>query len=58
MHGFVYLIINLINGKYYVGSRKGDPEVGRSAKYMGSGVAITKAIKKVWSEQLRPSNHL
>lgn len=50
MNGFVYLIINLINGKYYVGSRKGDPEVGRSKKYMGSGIAITKAIRKYGAE--------
>lgn len=37
----VYCTTNLINGKKYIGSHTGDLD-----KYLGSGVDITKAIKK------------
>jgi group I intron endonuclease len=42
--GYVYKIINKINGKYYIGSSKFLPNENWS--YYGSGRAITDAIKK------------
>ncbi len=41
---FVYLTTNLENGKQYVGSHEGDI----SDNYLGSGILISKAIKKIW----------
>lgn len=43
MYGYIYLTVNLINGKKYVGkktSNKFDPN------YFGSGIALNNAIKK------------
>jgi hypothetical protein len=42
MIGFVYIWINKINGKKYIGLHKGSP----SDNYIGSGVYFKKAIKK------------
>jgi group I intron endonuclease len=42
--GYVYKIINKINGKYYIGSSKLSPI--ESESYYGSGKAINNAIKK------------
>ena len=46
---FVYLTTNLINGKQYVGSHKGDP----SDSYLGSGNLIVKSIKKYGVENFQ-----
>jgi len=42
MYGYVYLTTNLVNGKLYVGQRKGsfDPS------YLGSGVLLRRAVAK------------
>ena len=41
MSGYVYMITNDINGKYYIGSHK-----GHRKSYMGSGVALNRAYNK------------
>jgi hypothetical protein len=49
----VYKITNDINQKYYIGVHETeDPH----DSYMGSGVAIIKAIKKVWSREFQKRN--
>ena len=42
-HGFVYCTTNMINGKKYIGQRK---FYGNWKSYLGSGLLLTKAIKK------------
>jgi group I intron endonuclease len=42
--GYVYKVINEINGKYYIGSSKLSPNENKS--YYGSGKAINDALKK------------
>lgn len=42
MYGYIYLTINLINKKKYIGQHKGK----FNNNYLGSGKLITKAIKK------------
>jgi group I intron endonuclease len=46
----VYLIENLINGKKYVGM-----DTNNNPKYLGSGILITKAIKKYGKENFKKS---
>ena len=46
MYGYIYETTNLINGKKYIGQRK----AGRTALYLGSGVALKRAIKKYGKE--------
>lgn len=46
-NGFVYMWINTINGKRYVGSHWGHEDDG----YIGSGVVFKKAIKKYGLDQ-------
>ena len=41
--GIIYLTTNTINGKIYVGQT-----YSTKSTYMGSGVFIKKAIKKIW----------
>lgn len=41
--GYIYLITNTINNKKYIGKHVGKPE--DSKNYMGSGIALKKAIK-------------
>jgi len=41
MSGYVYMITNNLNGKYYIGSHS-----GRNKNYMGSGVALKRAYAK------------
>jgi len=41
----IYKTINTINEKYYIGMhRTNDPY----DSYLGSGVSLNKAIKKIW----------
>jgi group I intron endonuclease len=42
--GYVYKVINKINGKYYIGSSKLSPNENKS--YYGSGKTINDALKK------------
>lgn len=46
MYGYVYLTINLINGKKYIGQHKGI----FTKDYLGSGKLIRRAIKKYGKE--------
>ena len=43
MYGFIYLTENLVDGKKYIGQKKWDKKAN---KYLGSGIYLTKAIKK------------
>ncbi len=49
--GYIYKITNLINQKSYIGKCKGKPE--ETKKYLGSGIIITKAIKKYGKEKFK-----
>lgn len=46
-YGFIYLTTNLVNGKKYIGKKK---FVGNWRTYLGSGVLISRAIKKYGRE--------
>lgn len=45
-YGYIYITTNLINNKIYIGQKKGIFD----KSYLGSGVAILKAIKKYGKE--------
>lgn len=47
MYGYIYKTTNLINGKIYIGKRKGK----FTLKYLGSGVFIKQSIKKYGKKQ-------
>ena len=47
MYGFVYIWINNINQKYYLGSHEGSIDDG----YIGSGKLFVRAIKKYGIEK-------
>ena len=49
MYGFVYITTNNINGKKYIGQKKYD-ECGNWKDYLGSGIILTKSIKKYGKE--------
>jgi len=42
-YGFIYITTNMINGKRYIGQRK---FYGNWKEYLGSGILLTRAIKK------------
>ena len=48
MFGYIYLTINMINGKLYIGKKKSKKFLGN--KYLGSGKILNQAIKKDGSE--------
>lgn len=43
-YGYIYCTVNLINGKVYIGQRKG--KIESSKGYLGSGVILKKALNK------------
>jgi len=47
MYGYIYLTTNLVNGKRYIGQHKA---LKKDPKYIGSGVKLTKDIKKYGPE--------
>ena len=50
MSGYVYKIVNRINGKWYIGSHDGS-----NKNYMGSGIALRAAIEKHGIENFEKS---
>lgn len=46
MYGYIYETTNLVNGKKYIGQHKGSYD----CNYLGSGIALTRAIKKYRKE--------
>lgn len=52
MNHYVYEITNLVNGKKYIGKRSYKSTIEED-KYMGSGILISKAIKKYGKENFR-----
>lgn len=48
-YGFIYITINNINGKKYIGQKKYDKE-GKWKTYLGSGIILNRAIKKYGAE--------
>ena len=52
MNHYVYEITNLVNGKKYIGKRSCKCPIEED-KYMGSGILISKAIKKYGKENFR-----
>ena len=49
MYGFIYITTNHINGKQYIGQRKYDRS-GKWKDYLGSGIVLTRSIKKYGKE--------
>ena len=47
---YIYKITNKLNGKSYVGQHKVPQKPESFKRYMGKGIAITKAIKKYGKE--------
>lgn len=47
MYGYIYETTNIINGKKYIGKHK---STDFDCEYLGSGVAITEAVKKYGKE--------
>ena len=45
MYGFIYITTNHVNGRQYIGQKKYDKS-GKWKKYLGSGMALKKAIAK------------
>lgn len=52
MYGYIYITTNKINGKIYIGQKKGD----YNESYFGSGVALNKSIIKYGIENFE--NHV
>ena len=52
-YGFIYLTINLVNGKKYIGQRKIQKCGVDRDEYLGSGILLTRAIKKYGKENFK-----
>lgn len=50
MYGYIYITINLINGKRYIGKNKSDNEKNN---YLGSGKILKKSINKYGKENFK-----
>ena len=48
-YGFIYITTNMVNGKKYIGQKKFDDR-SRWKSYIGSGIALLRAIKKYGKE--------
>ena len=46
-YGFIYLTTNKVNGRKYIGRKKGDPS---NSGYLGSGKALKAAVEKYGQE--------
>lgn len=46
VYGYIYLIVNNLNGKTYIGKRKLGTRAWNKDHYMGSGTVIKKAQRK------------
>ena len=49
MYGYIYLTINLINGKKYIGKHYGELD----DSYLGSGTILQKAINKYGKQNFK-----
>ena len=52
-YGFIYLTTNLVNGKKYIGQRKIQKCGVDRDEYLGSGILLTRAIKKYGKENFK-----
>ena len=52
MSNYTYMVTNKLNGKVYVGSHSWSGE-GLDSNYYGSGIAITRAVKKYGKENFQ-----
>lgn len=46
--GYIYMVTNKVNGKFYIGKKKGKPE--ESKTYLGSGLHLKNALNKYGKE--------
>lgn len=53
MYGYIYMTTNKLNNMRYIGRRKSDIFLG--SKYLGSGVHLTRAVKKYGKENFTVS---
>ncbi len=48
-HGYIYKTTNLVNGRFYIGQRKGE----FCSTYFGSGIVIKRAVKQYKSKAFK-----
>lgn len=51
MYGYIYLTTNIVNNKQYIGQKKSSKFL--ADKYLGSGVAILRAIRKYGADNFK-----
>lgn len=51
-YGYIYVTVNMINGKKYIGQKKFDRQ-GKWKTYIGSGIAFKHAVKKHGAEHFK-----
>ena len=56
--GFIYKTTNLVNGKIYVGKHEFSKDKRLNSSYLGSGVALKRAIIKYGKENFNREKHL